>query len=205
MTSISYPRWRRFRDGWHWQEGIGKELWPKERDLVDWLSGNLDRLGNVVGMQLEFAGREVRVGQHWLAEDDQSGHKFWVGGGRLDLDLRNEYGQRVIVEAQLGKTDHSHLGQLVSYACRADAQFAIWALASAGIDSDEPFTSDHLAALAELNQIYAGKRMFIAVHAVAETARFERWDFGDVPLMPYLRRIDPAIVYYATPNPLYDR
>jgi hypothetical protein len=147
-------------------------------------------------MQLTVDGREVPVGHHWVAGNDRTGHRFRVGGGRLDLDLRNESGQRVIVEAQLGKTDHSHLGQLISYAHHANAPYAIWLLASKDIESEEPFTPDHLETLAELNELYAESRTFMLVHATAETAQFYGPNFGDVPLLPFLRRVDPAVGYY---------
>ncbi len=49
--------------------------------------------------------------------------------GRFSLDLigrNNDDGSTVIVENQLGGTDHSHLGQLLTYAGGLDAQTIIW-------------------------------------------------------------------------------
>jgi hypothetical protein len=183
--------------GEHWVCGTPTQLWPRERDFVDWLIANLDLLGASMGMILEFTGREVGIGPRWT-DTDIFGREWLVGGRRLDIDARNEQGQRVIVEAQLGPTDHSHLGQLMSYAVLADAQHIVWAIAGDPIDS--AFCDDHLDAVAELNEIYAGRRTFTVVEAVIESQRRPTPVYDD-PLVPMLRRVDLTTMTYA-PDPV---
>ena len=87
------------------------EVWPHEaRDFTRWLLLNADVLSDVLGMQLE------------LTEAEHS-----VGGFSLDLIGRDlATGEIVIVENQLERTDHAHLGQLLTYAGGTDALNIVW-------------------------------------------------------------------------------
>jgi hypothetical protein len=58
---------------------------------------------------LEFADREVQVGEQRL-DNDVLGRRMWTGGLRLDIAARDERGRLVAIEAQLGDSDHAHLG-----------------------------------------------------------------------------------------------
>jgi hypothetical protein len=49
-----------------------------------------------------------------------------VGDFNVDLLCEDASGKRVIIENQLEKTDHSHLGQLLTYLVNLDASSAIW-------------------------------------------------------------------------------
>ena len=50
-----------------------------------------------------------------------------MGGCSLDLLVRDvESGGEVVFESQLGTTDHSHLGELITYAAGFDARVAVW-------------------------------------------------------------------------------
>ena len=107
------------------------EIWPDEaQNFTVWLSKpeNLQLLGASLGLELEFIGREVPVGPF-----------------RLDLLARErESGQEVAIENQLYPSDHSHLGQLMTYAAGRQAQVLIWVASS--------FTPQHRAAVDWLNQ-----------------------------------------------------
>jgi hypothetical protein len=88
-----------------------RTLWQSEsRDFTPWLADNLGLLGNAISLDLELVSREVRVGA--FACDIQAQEP---GSGR-----------RVIIENQLEATDHSHLGQLLTYAAGLDAAVVVW-------------------------------------------------------------------------------
>ena len=88
-----------------------REAWPNEaRDFTPWLAENIAELGEALGMDLELQQTEASVGGYWL-----------------DV-LATELNQNrpVIIENQLDSTDHSHLGQLMTYAAGFDANVIIW-------------------------------------------------------------------------------
>ena len=90
---------------------------------------NLEQLGKTLGMQLEFEGQEVNVGNF-----------------RADILCRDtEDNSRVLIENQLEETDHRHLGQILTYAAGLDAHTVIWIA--------KKFRNEHRAALDQLNEI----------------------------------------------------
>ena len=106
-----------------------REVWPDEaQDFTPWLAENLDKLGEALGLDLEFQGREVSVGPFFL---DILAH-----------DVGND--RRVVIENQLDKTDYDHLGKLLTYAAGYDAGVVVW------LTGD--FRDEHRAALDWLNQ-----------------------------------------------------
>ncbi len=88
-----------------------REHFPHEaRDFTPWLAENIDRLSEALDLDLEVIATEYPV-------------------GNLSLDLRakdHNSSKTVIIENQLGKADHSHLGQLLAYAAKLDAKIIIW-------------------------------------------------------------------------------
>lgn len=86
-------------------------VWPHEAgDFTPWLSKHIDLLGAELGLDLEIEQIEAAVGAFNL---DLLGKES--GGGRV-----------VIVENQLERTDHTHLGQLLAYAAGYDARIIVW-------------------------------------------------------------------------------
>jgi hypothetical protein len=108
-----------------------REVWVSEAgSFTPWLAeeGNLKLLGDTIGLDLEFESREKEVGLF-----------------RADIlckDLAND--GWVLIENQLERTDHSHLGQLITYAAGLDAFTVVWIA--------ERFTAEHRAALDWLNK-----------------------------------------------------
>lgn len=102
--------------------------WTNEaRDFTPWLALNIDYLNSAVGLELEVENTEVAVGPYSadvLAKD--------IGTGKY-----------VIIENQLEKTNHDHLGKAITYASVLDASYIIW------IASD--FSDEHKKALDWLN------------------------------------------------------
>lgn len=88
-----------------------RTIWPNEAlDFTPWLRENADVLADALGLDLEIHEAEVPV-----------------GGFNVDLvgeDVTN--GRPLIVENQLGASDHGHLGQLLTYAGGLDAATIVW-------------------------------------------------------------------------------
>ena len=108
-----------------------KEVWKHEaEDFTPWLAedDNLRLLGETLGMELELEAVEVGVGNFSadiVASDTADGSK-------------------VVIENQLEKTDHSHLGQILTYAAGLHALKVVWIA--------RRFTDEHRAALEWLNE-----------------------------------------------------
>ena len=107
-----------------------REVWRREdEDFSPWLVKNLAFLDEILGTELELIRREQPVGSFFadiLCVDRQSSDSL------------------VVIENQLGPSDHDHLGKLVTYATGLHAPTAIW-IATA-------FDQEHRNALAGLNR-----------------------------------------------------
>jgi hypothetical protein len=105
-----------------------RTAWAHEAlNFTPWLFANLDLLGDAIGLALDPEGSEVAV------------ESF-----SADILARNRFdGSRVLIENQLEYSDHSHLGQILTYLAGLDAKTIVW------IASD--FREAHLSALKWLN------------------------------------------------------
>lgn len=90
-----------------------REYWKHEAfDFTKWLSEpeNIVLLSDEVGIGIEVTQMEASV-------------------GRFNVDIlakEENTGRKIIIENQLDATDHSHLGQLITYAAGLEAQYVIW-------------------------------------------------------------------------------
>jgi hypothetical protein len=78
-------------------------------NFTQWLELNIDALCERLGFQLRVIQREKSVGSF-----------------NVDLFCEDETGNYVIVENQLERSDHDHLGKLLTYLVNLDARAAIW-------------------------------------------------------------------------------
>ena len=107
-----------------------RPFWPNEQyNFTPWLveEDNVAKLGAAIGLELEVENIEVAVGPYSadiLAKDTATG-------------------TYVVIENQLEKTNHDHLGKLITYGSVLDASAIVW------IASE--FTEEHARALAWLN------------------------------------------------------
>lgn len=117
-----------------------RKIWADEaQDFTPWLAENLDRLSEELGMDLVLEGIETKVGDFYVDITAT------VAGRNAN----------VIIENQLGATDHSHLGQLLTYASGQDADVIIWLTTE--------FRDEHRQAIDWLNQRTDDSLEFYAV------------------------------------------
>lgn len=128
-----------------------REAWPHEaNDFTPWVADNLHRLSQTIGVDLELEDTEVSV-----------------EGFSADILARiPSDGSRVVIENQLENTDHTHLGQVLTYLAGLEAQTVIW------IARD--FQGPHLSAVRWLNSHTVDPFAFFAVKVRAVR-------IGDVP------------------------
>ena len=119
-----------------------RDVWKDEaRDFTRWLEENIDILEEVIDLRLTNVEREKRAGSF-----------------NVDLLAEDAAGNPVIIENQLEKSDHDHLGKLITYAVAFDARAAIWITA-------EP-RPEHIKAISWLNESYATSFYLLKLEAV---------------------------------------
>lgn len=133
-----------------------RDIWATEaQDFTPWLASeeNLTLLGEALDLELELRGQEVSVGPF-----------------RADILCTNtDDGSDVLVENQLERTDHNHLGQLLTYAAGLHTVTIVWVAAK--------FQEDHRAALDWLNEITDERFRFFGLE-------IELWKIGTSPAAP---------------------
>lgn len=119
-----------------------RTVWRHEaRDLTTWLELNPDVLSDVLGFSLESVERERAAGAF-----------------SVDLLAEDESGHSVVIENQLERSDHDHLGKLVTYAASFEARAAVWIVA-------DP-RPEHVGAITWLNESLATDFYFVKVEGV---------------------------------------
>jgi len=87
-----------------------KEIWEKEAiNFTPWLSDNISRVSDKIGMDLSVIECEKSVGPFFG-----------------DIYAEDEKGNKVIIENQLTQTDHEHLGKMLTYAAGLKGKTMIW-------------------------------------------------------------------------------
>lgn len=115
-----------------------RDIWKNEAaDFTTWLARNLDALSEALDISIEFIEQERQV--------DQS--RFCI-----DIWAEDEEGNSVIIENQLERTDHTHLGQIITYAVNVEAKTVIWVTRGP--------RQEHIAAIDWLNK-FSEKKFFL--------------------------------------------
>lgn len=119
-----------------------REVWKHEaKDFTRWLEENIDVLNDITNLDLVSAEREKSAG------------KFSV-----DLVAEGSDGGTVVIENQLEKSDHDHLGKLITYLTSIEAKIALW------IVSDP--RPEHIRAISWLNESSSASFYLIKVEAI---------------------------------------
>jgi hypothetical protein len=89
-----------------------REVWKHEAaDFTQWLAENIETLSDTLDISLEVIKTEQKVDESRFS---------------IDILAEDDDEETVIIENQLEKTDHSHLGQIITYASNMDARTVIW-------------------------------------------------------------------------------
>jgi len=133
-----------------------REVWTGEASgFTPWLASeeNLALLGKTISVDLELGAIEK-----------------WVGPFRADIVCKDTAtGAWVLIENQLERTDHTHLGQLLTYAAGLKAVTIVWIA--------QHFTEEHRAALDWLNEVTHESVNFFGLE-------IEIWRIGDSARAP---------------------
>lgn len=106
-----------------------REIWRSEpQHFTPWLLANAQRLGSALGIDVELSNSEHAVGPFSL--------------DLIGRDLTHDV--PLIVENQLAESDHTHLGQLLTYAAGTSAATIVWITIG--------FRDQHRQALSWLNE-----------------------------------------------------
>ncbi len=133
-----------------------RNIWQTEAsDFTPWLAQdeNLEILGDTLGLTLELEAQERSVGPF-----------------RADILCKDRGADTwVLIENQLEKTDHIHLGQLLTYAAGLEAVTIVWI--------SSRFVEEHRATLDWLNKITDDRFRFFGLEV-------ELWRIAESPPAP---------------------
>ena len=127
-----------------------RDQWKNEEyDFTPWLAKeeNIQLLGDEINLDLEVEDIEVSIGSY-----------------KADIVARDGNNRTVIIENQLEKTDHKHLGQIITYASGVEAQIIVWVCSQV--------TEEHRQAIDWLNDVTRADIAFFA-------CEIELWRIGD--------------------------
>lgn len=110
-------------------------------DFTRWLEENIDVLNDVLDITLSNAEREQAAGDF-----------------SVDIVAEDDSGAKVIIENQLEKSDHDHLGKVITYLVALEAKTAIW------IVSDP--RPEHVSAITWLNESSTASFYLLKLEAI---------------------------------------
>jgi len=120
-----------------------REIWKHEAlNFTSWLAENVDVLKEQLGLDLTVVEKEKSVGPF-----------------SVDILAKDAAGRLVIIENQLERTDHDHLGKVLTYLSNLDAKVALWI-------SSNP-RPEHVAAIDFLNENMPSDTQFYLVKVQA--------------------------------------
>ena len=110
-------------------------------DFTRWLEENIDVLNDCLDITLSNAEREQAAGDF-----------------SVDIVAEDDSGSKVIIENQLEKSDHDHLGKVITYLVALEAKTAIWIVA-------DP-RPEHVSAITWLNESSTANFYLLKLEAI---------------------------------------
>ena len=146
-----------------------RKLFPNEAgDFTTWLEEHIEVLGDRLGLKLSNAEREQAVGSF-----------------SADLRAEDGDGRLVVIENQLERTDHDHLGKVLTYLVNLEAKIAIWV-------SPAP-RPEHMRVVQWLNEITPADVAFYLVKLEAVRIGASRLHLFSLPWLGLARRPEPSV------------
>lgn len=127
-----------------------RTVWDDEAgSFTPWLSkeANLKVLSDAIGVEFEAEDTEVLIGSY-----------------KADIVCKTSDDETAIIENQLEKTNHDHLGKIITYASGLNAKYVIWICRKA--------TEEHRRAIDWLNEI-SGEAVYFFL------LELELWRIGE--------------------------
>ena len=135
-----------------------RNVWKHEaHDFTPWIEENIDVLNDDLAVELD---------------PDSVQREASAGAFSVDLIAENANGETVIIENQLERSDHDHLGKVLTYAAAFEATTAIWI-----VGDPRP---EHVKAVAWLNDSSQLTVYMFKIQAI---------QIGDSPVAPLLTLI----------------
>lgn len=120
-----------------------REVWKHEAyDFSQWLEENVDVLSDAIDREIENVEREKKTQSTFS----------------VDLVAESSDGSSIIIENQLERSDHDHLGKLITYLTAMQAGIAVWIVA-------DP-RPEHVAALNWLNESTSADFFLLKLEAI---------------------------------------
>lgn len=133
-----------------------RQVWANEAlNFTNWLAqeDSLELLGNEIGIEMTLLQTEHKIGDFnvdILAEESMTNDK-------------------IVIENQLERTDHDHLGKIITYASGVDAKYIIWIV--------KEVREEHKRAIDWLNEHTDDEINIFAI-------QMEVWKISDSPVAP---------------------
>jgi hypothetical protein len=127
-----------------------RDVWKHEAlDFTQWLAlpDNIEHLSEAISVDIINTQTEVSVGQF-----------------NVDILAEDTIGRKIVIENQLAPTDHSHLGQIITYASGLQAEVIVWIV--------ERAREEHEQAVNWLNENTTENANFFLL-------QIEAWKIGD--------------------------
>ena len=119
-----------------------REVWKHEAiDFTQWLQDNIDVINEIIDLNLSNP------------ESEKS-----AGAFNVDIVAEDEAGNPVIIENQLEKSNHYHLGKIITYLVAMAAKTAIWIVA-------DP-RPEHVSAITWLNESSSANFYLLKIEAI---------------------------------------
>ena len=105
-----------------------RKIFENELNFTQWLKDNINQLSDVIGIEIENIEKGKGVGD------------FVSDLVASEINSEN----KIIIENQFKKTNHDHLGKIITYASGVEAKYVIWI--------SEKIREEHQKALEWLNE-----------------------------------------------------